>query len=69
MAPWRNLNIQGRCLVVACLLNAWVAVVLAIAGQWSSIFSIFVAAFCGMLTYKKRYRHQDARDINEGRDE
>ena len=69
MVPWRNLNTHGRCLVVACLFNTWVAVVLAMDGQWSSVFSIFVAAFCGMLTFRKKYQHQDAKDINEGREE
>jgi hypothetical protein len=69
MAPWRNLNTRGKVLVVACLFNMWVAVVLALDGLWESTFSVLVAAICGILTFKKRYQHQDAKDINEGREE
>ena len=69
MAPWRNLNTRGKCLAIACLINVWVAVIIALDGQWSSIFSIFVGALCGILTYNKKYQHQDAKDINEGREE
>ena len=64
MVPWRYLNVHGKCLIVACLLNMWIAVVLAMDGHWSSVFSVVVAAFCGLLTYRKRYQHQDADDIN-----
>jgi len=27
-----------------------------------------MAAFCGIMTYDKRYQHQDAKDINDGRE-
>lgn len=67
MAPWGNLNTKGKFLVIACLFNMWVAVVLALDGLWEAIFSVLVAATCGILTLKRRYQHQDAKDINEGR--
>ena len=69
MKPWRVLNTKGKALVIACCFNVYVAVVLAMDGQWSSIFSIFIAMICGLCTYDKRNQHQDAKDINEGREE
>lgn len=69
MKPWHVLNSRGKCLVVACCFNVWVAVVLAMDGKWSCIFSIIVAMICGLCTYDKRYQHQDAKDINDGREE
>ena len=69
MKPWHLLNTRGKILAVACCINMWVAVVLAVDGEWSSIFSVIVAMICGLCTFKKRYKHQDAKDINEGRKE
>lgn len=68
MKPWHVLNTRGKVLAVACCINMWVAVVLAIDGRWESVFSVAVAMICGMCTYKKRYQQLDARDINEGRE-
>ncbi len=67
MAPWRNLNTKGRILIIACLFNMWVAVVLAMDGLWESTFSVFIAAICGILSFKRRYQQLDARDINDRR--
>jgi len=69
IAPWHNTNLQGKLMTVGCLLNVFVAVLFATNGSWYSIFSISVAAWCGMWTYHPRYQHQDAKDINEGREE
>ena len=69
MKPWCVLNIKGKVLVVACCLNMFVAVVLAMDGKWSCIFSVIVAMFCGVCTYDEQYQHQDAKDINEKRKE
>lgn len=65
--PWRHLNTRGKVLVVACVTNVWVAVYLATEGEWMCLFSACMAAFCGIMTYDRRYQHQDAKDINEGR--
>jgi len=65
--PWRALNMKGKLLVVACCFNMWIAVVLATDGKWSCIFSVMVAMICGICTFDRRYQHQDAKDINEGR--
>jgi hypothetical protein len=62
--PWRVLNNGGRILAVACVINMWIAILLAHRGEWSSIFSVVMAAFCGMMTYNKRYQYKDADDIN-----
>jgi len=67
--PWRYLNTNGKVLVVACITNVWCAVYLAHSGEWMCIFSACMAGFCGMMTYNKKYQHQDAKDINEGREE
>lgn len=69
MAPWHKLNTRGKVLAIACCINMWVAVVLAMDGKWASIFSVFVAMICGISTCNKRYQHEDAKDINEGREQ
>ena len=68
MKPWRVLNTKGKLLAVACCINMWVAVVLATDGKWSCVFSVVVAMICGICTYSKKYQHQTAEDINEGRE-
>jgi len=65
MMPWSKLNIKGKILIVCCCLNMWLAVVIALSGDWSCIISVVVAATCGICTFKKRYQHQDADDINK----
>lgn len=65
--PWRCLNFNGKILAVACIMNVWCAVYLASRGEWSCLFSVTMAAFCGIATYKRKYQHQDAKDINEER--
>jgi len=62
---WSDLNLGGRVLFVACLINLWVAIVLAHAGEWSCIFSAFMAAFCGLCSYNSRYKITRAEDIND----
>lgn len=68
ISPWRNLNTRGKTLSIACVVNMWVAVYLATEGAWLCLFSGLMAAFCGIMTYDKRYQHQDAKDINDGRE-
>ncbi len=69
MAPWRNLNFKGKAMVVGCILNVIAAVIMATEGSWMALFSITMAAWCGMWTYHPHYQHQDAKDINDGRKE
>lgn len=69
MKPWHMLNTKGKALVVCCCFNMWVAVVLAMEGEWSCLFSVAVAMICGVSTYSKKYQHQDAKDINDGREQ
>ncbi len=45
------------------------AVFFASKGDSFAIFSIIMAAWCGIFTYHPKYQHQDAKDINEGREE
>ncbi len=69
MLPWRDLNFQGRILLIACIINVIMAVFFASKGDSFAIFSIIMAAWCGIFTYHPKYQHQDAKDINEGREE
>ncbi len=69
MSPWRNLNNKGKMLAVACIINVIVAVILARGGSYMAVFSIIMAAWCGLWTYFPHYQHKDATDINEGREE
>ena len=68
IAPWKNTNFKGKVLVIACVINLIVAVTLAKEGSYVAIFSIMMAAWCGLWTYHPHYQHQDAEDINQGRD-
>lgn len=68
MLPWRDLNFQGRILLIACIINVMIAVFFASKGDNFAIFSIIMAAWCGIWTYHPKYQHQDAKDINEGRE-
>jgi len=69
IAPWSNLNQKGKWMVVGCVLNMLMAVYLVSVGSMLAVFSTIVAAWCGCWTYNKHYQHQDARDINDGREE
>ena len=69
MSPWHKTNSRGKLMIVGCILNVLAAVMFATEGSWYSIFSICVAAWCGMWTYHPHYQHQDAKDINDGRKE
>lgn len=63
--PWYRLNTKGKFLYVACLLNIYSAGVTAWNGSWFCVFSVIMAAFCGMMTFQERYRHLTAQEINE----
>ena len=67
IAGWYSLNTKGKILWVACVMNSACAMVLAFGGSPMAVFSIIMAAYCGMLTYHPRYQYQDANDINEKR--
>lgn len=67
IAPWSNLNLKGRLLVIICIINICVAVYIATHGSYLALFSITVAAWCGICTYHPRYQHQDAKDIDARR--
>mgnify|MGYP003344153500 CR=1 FL=1 len=64
MVPWKYLNSKGRLLIVACIINMICAITMAREGSWLSVYSVAMAAFCGLMTYSKRYQIQDADDIN-----
>lgn len=59
MRRWSKLNSIGKLLWICCVLNVYVAFVLAMQGEYSSIFSIVIAAFCGLSTYRKKYDRQE----------
>lgn len=65
MNQWGNLNIQGKLLYVACLINLCIALYLANVGEWMCLFSAFMAAFCGLSTYNIRYIMVDEQQIND----
>ena len=69
VAPWSNLNSKGKMLVIGCIINVIVAVILARGGSYMAVFSIIMAAWCGLWTYNSHYQHKDAKDINDGREE
>lgn len=62
---WSNLNTSGRVLFVACVINLWVAITLAWAGNTMCLFSAFMAAFCGLCSYNKKYQQTCSEDIND----
>jgi len=49
------------------VVNIACAVTLAFGGSSMAVFSIIMAAYCGMITFQPRYQYQDANDINEKR--
>lgn len=69
MSSWSNLNTRGRAMYIGCILNIIAALILANGGSYLAIFSIVMAAWCGMWTYHKHYQFQDAKDINDERKE
>ena len=69
IAPWKSVNNKGKLLIVGCAINVLVAVMLARSGSYMAIFSIVMAAWCGIWSYHPHYQQQDAKDINDGRQE
>ena len=69
MAPWSSLNLMGKVLAVACVINVICAIVFLKAGDYSCIFSMLMAAVCGLSTYRAKYQHINTKDINYGREE
>ena len=67
MAPWRTLNSRGKLLAFCCIINLVIALLLAMDGSYMGIFSIIMAAFCGMATFSPRSKYMDAKDINKNR--
>ena len=55
-------------LTVCCVINTIFAIYFASNGSYYALFSIFMAAWCGIWTYHPKYQHQDAKDINDGRE-
>ena len=64
MKPWRYLNNYGKLIVVCCCINLYMAVTLALNGDWSCILSTIAAIVCGLATYSKKCIYHDASDIN-----
>lgn len=69
IAPWRNLNNKGKMMAVASVINLIIAIYTGVQGSLVAVFSVLVAAWCGNWTFHEHYQHQDAKDINEGREE
>lgn len=69
MAPWSCLNLTGKILAVACVINVICAIIFLKAGDYSCIFSMSMAAVCGLSTFGRKYQHINTKDINEGREE
>ena len=67
ISPWLNLNLKGKIIAVACFVNIVVAIILAMDGKWSCIFSFSVSMFCAFCTYNDAYQYKDADDINNDR--
>ena len=64
IAPWTQLNFKGKTMVVGCVINLTVSVILAWGGSYMSIFSVIMAAWCGVWTFHPNYQYHDAKDIN-----
>lgn len=69
MVSWNKLNLKGQIMVIGCIINVIIAVILAREGSYMAIFSIVMAAWCGIWTYHPHYQYKDAKDINDGRQE
>lgn len=55
MRPWKDLNLQGKLVLLTCVLNACLAVFLATNGGWFSIPILFCAMLGGIATYSQKY--------------
>lgn len=64
MNNWYKLNGSGRMLYIMCLMNMFIAFMLAKQGSWFSIFVIITSAFCAFMTYSSKSVYQDHEDIN-----
>lgn len=65
ISPWSNLNLQGRVLVCACVVNLIIAIVLATEGKMMCLFSAAMAVFCGLMSYCSKYQTIDHLNINK----
>ena len=69
MARWSSLNSTGKWLWIGCIINLTIAIILATGGSAMALFSMVVAAYCGMVTFHPKYQYQDANDINNDKQE
>lgn len=67
ISPWSGLNTKGKIISIACFANMVVAIILAMDGKWSCVFSFSVSMFCAICTYNDAYQYKDADDINNDR--
>lgn len=58
MRRWSQLNSIGKLLWICCVLNVYISAVLAMDGETGAIYSILIAAFCGLSTYRTKYDRQ-----------
>jgi hypothetical protein len=65
ISPWNNLNLQGRVLVCACVINLSVAILLAVEGKMMCLFSAAMAVFCGLMSFCDKYQTIDHLKINK----
>lgn len=65
ISPWSNLNLQGRVLVCACVVNLSVAIVLAMEGKMMCLFSAAMAVLCGLMSFCDKYQTIDHLKINK----
>ena len=70
MAPWSVLNFSGKFLLICCIINIIVAIIFVQAHEGlCAILSITIAAYCGLSTYQTKYQYNDAKDINDTKEE
>ena len=66
MRPWRDCNTLGRCMIVCSIINVLIAVKLALVPNYLCFFSLFMAMYCGLITYNKKYTANTCNHNNEG---
>lgn len=67
MNNWHKLNGSGRLMYLMCLINTFIAFVLAGEGSWFSLFVLTTSAFCAAMTYSSRSMYYDHDDINNNK--
>lgn len=56
MAPWSDLNFNGKILAISAILNIIVSIIYAMDGSYVALLPAFAALVSGMATYIPRYQ-------------